>query len=759
VASLGLAVLAVVAPASPPVAHAAVGPKVVIIVGATHSATSKYRSYADQVYAEAIKYTPNVRRVYSPNATWSAVKSAVNGASIIVYLGHGNGWPSPYGNDAAYTTKDGFGLNATAGDGDSNVKYYGEPSIRQLTPAPNAVVLLFHLCYASGNSEPGNPEPTLAVARRRVDNYGAGFLRTSVRAVIADGHVWDHGYYIRALFTTRQTIDQVWRSAPNVHDNVLAYASSRTPGMTYQMDPDTPSGGYHRSIVGKMGLTTTQVTGAAYAATDSDPPSFVVPGAASVGIAAAPVYADRAAVDAGTPSGTLPFDARVRLDADLGPAPDGSRSFAVHTLDGATTGVMRGSSLVPRDSQGPRLWYADDGTGAFSPNGDGAQDAYTLSSTLSESAAWVLRIRDGATILAVAMGTGQTPTITWDGRHDGTPVADGTYTWDVRAADGWGNAPLLTEGQLRVDTLAPTLDGAGFTPMAAGSILTFSPNGDGYRDTMSVAVHANEPATIEANIRDGGGTAVADVGMLAPSGSASVTWDGRTTSGAYAADGVYSLEVLARDAAGNRSAPASIDVGLHKALKSVRAAAVTFWPNDHDGYSNLLPLSFDLLSSQTVTWRIVDASGSTVRTLMTDQPLASGTHTVNWNGKDATGAYLPRGLYRSVVTATDGTLTSTQTTPFYQEAFRISVSDTTPARRQTITVTIVSAEPLSKAPRLTVYQPGQAPRSLSMSLLSGRRYRVTLRLLTGSTGTLTLRAGGYDARNDYDASYLKLPLH
>ena len=55
--------------------------KVVIIVGATHSATTKYRGYADLAYAEAIKYTPNVVKVYSPNATWSKVKSATVGAS------------------------------------------------------------------------------------------------------------------------------------------------------------------------------------------------------------------------------------------------------------------------------------------------------------------------------------------------------------------------------------------------------------------------------------------------------------------------------------------------------------------------------------------------------------------------------------------------------------------------------------------------------------------------------------------------------
>ena len=188
--ALAFAAAGTFVPAAAPSAHAASGPKVAIIVGATHGTTSTYRTYANQVYAEAIKYTSNVVKVYSPNATWSAVKSAVNGASIVVYMGHGNGWPSPYIYDPDYTTKDGFGLNATAGDGDYNNKYYGEPSIRTLTPAPNAVVLLMHLCYASGNSEPGDADPTLTVAKQRVDNYAAAFLKTNARAVIADGHVW-----------------------------------------------------------------------------------------------------------------------------------------------------------------------------------------------------------------------------------------------------------------------------------------------------------------------------------------------------------------------------------------------------------------------------------------------------------------------------------------------------------------------------------------------------------------------------------------
>ncbi len=248
--------------------------KVVIIVGATHGATSDYRSKADQAYAEAKKYTPNVYKVYSPNATWSKVKSATVNASVVIYLGHGNGWPSPYPKDAAYTTKDGFGLNATAGNGDGNTKYYGEPYVSTLDLAPNAVILLHHLCYASGNSEPGNPAPTRSVAKQRVDNYGAGFLRAGASAVIADGHRGAVDY-LRALFTTDQRLVDLWRNQPNYHGNEFSFASTRTSGKTALMDPDTSTSGYYRSMVGNPNVTTTQVLSGA-PASPPPPPAYAV---------------------------------------------------------------------------------------------------------------------------------------------------------------------------------------------------------------------------------------------------------------------------------------------------------------------------------------------------------------------------------------------------------------------------------------------------------------------------------------------------
>ena len=131
-------------------------------------------------------YGASVVKIYSPNATWSKVKSQAQGANLLIYLGHGNGWPSPYKPYQPYT-KDGLGLNKSSGNGNSNLKYWGEYYVRNyLHLAPNAVVILNHACYTAGSSEPGRADPSKSTAIKRVDNYGAGFLRTGAKAVFAE---------------------------------------------------------------------------------------------------------------------------------------------------------------------------------------------------------------------------------------------------------------------------------------------------------------------------------------------------------------------------------------------------------------------------------------------------------------------------------------------------------------------------------------------------------------------------------------------
>ena len=186
IAALAIALAATATVARP--AQAAYAPRVVIVVGPTHGATADFLSHARDYARQARAYGAFVTTVFHPHATWQRVMAAAQGANVFIYLGHGNGWPSPYAPWQG-DTKDGLGLNPYDGASKSQVKYYGEDWIRaHLRFAPGAVVLFNRLCYASGDGEPGMANPSWSTAVKRVDNYASGFIDAGASTVIADGH-------------------------------------------------------------------------------------------------------------------------------------------------------------------------------------------------------------------------------------------------------------------------------------------------------------------------------------------------------------------------------------------------------------------------------------------------------------------------------------------------------------------------------------------------------------------------------------------
>jgi len=242
--------------ADPPETNAA-SIKVVIVVGPVGSKTEEYRDSARHYASIARGYGASVVEIYSPNATWTKVKSALQGANMLIYLGHGNGYPSPYGSFQKYT-KDGFGLNATAGNGNSNTKYWGEYYIdRDIQMAKNAVVLLNRLCYASGNSEWGAANPTKSTAIKRVDNYGAGFLRAGARVVFAEA-IGSISHQIRQLLGGKASMEGIFASHPDSTEVRDFYVmSTRTSWAKIHMDPPR-IGKYWRSVIGDLRMTATE---------------------------------------------------------------------------------------------------------------------------------------------------------------------------------------------------------------------------------------------------------------------------------------------------------------------------------------------------------------------------------------------------------------------------------------------------------------------------------------------------------------------
>ena len=270
---LGLQI-AVTAPAA-----AAVAPKVAIIVGPSGSLSATNLTWGRAAAAEARHYTSNVVTVFTPNATWARAKAAMNGASLVVYIGRGRGFPSPYSSRLAPATEDGLGLNPRAGHGNTAIRWVGESSIKTAHLAPAALVILSHLAYASGGGEVGHAAPTLSMARKRISNYGMGFLKAGATAVIAD-QMHSPATYIRGVFTKDVSVDAMWRVASGHHGHVKAFHSTRGTGYVGRTDTQTATTGFYRSIVGHVYTTTTAVRlGIAVQTAPPPPPPVVSAGA------------------------------------------------------------------------------------------------------------------------------------------------------------------------------------------------------------------------------------------------------------------------------------------------------------------------------------------------------------------------------------------------------------------------------------------------------------------------------------------------
>ncbi len=368
-ASLMIAGLVAPAVAAAPAPSGAV-PKVVVVVGPSGAATNRYRTEARAAASLARKYTPDVTEIYSPNATWPAVKKALQGASLVIYMGHGNGFPSRYRDSLYPPTQNGFGLNPSAGGNDATHQYFGEgPIATDVRLAKNAVVLLNHLCYASGNTEPGLAEGTLSMARQRVDNFAAGFVKAGAAAVIAEAYA-SPNHMVRTVLGSNRSIESAWRRAPSANGHAFAFESSRSSGYVAQMDPERTSSGFSRSIVLKKGLVSADVlrnargsrSNASAAPQESPDAAALTPSLAGTGIQIGiPTYQGSTAAG-GRINYRIPFkiadrddlpkklQASARWDlvepaVDLAPAPEAEPDRAVPEVVNPDFGVVTAERL------------------------------------------------------------------------------------------------------------------------------------------------------------------------------------------------------------------------------------------------------------------------------------------------------------------------------------------------------------------------------------------------------------------------------
>jgi flagellar hook assembly protein FlgD len=455
-----------------------------------------------------------VRRVFFPHATWENVLANIQDANLVVYMGHGYGFPSAYQDVLTESRQDGMGLNSFDGSGVNEYTYYGATRLREsVRLAPNAIVYLNHLCYSTGNGEPGMPIPELDIARQRVDNMASGWLSIGARAVFA--YTWWQKLNLpQALMTTDQTIDQMFMTRTDgpydgtpgafIGWNESRFDSERTPGATIHLDPH-PKLGYYRAVTGDMDMT--------------------------------------AAEFRSTSTGTL------------GPDPTGPPEITSLTASGGT-----GSSGVVAD---PPV--------SFHPNGDGLDEQLVLTHAVTRPATLDATVTNaaGAVVRTYSLwSTKGTTTSIWNGRSDaGAIVPDGRYTLTYVPHDASG----LVGDPVSVDALVLTAIKVG-TP----SVPTFfARDADALSKTVKLKVTVTQPAVVSWQILNGAGDIVRTVRPSSASIAQQIAyaWDGRTNSGSWAPDGWYRSVITATTDAGSYSQERRFYAGAFKATLSTNTPA------------------------------------------------------------------------------------------------------------------------------------------------------------------------------------------
>jgi hypothetical protein len=118
------------------------------------------------------------------------------------------------------------------------------------------------------------------------------------------------------------------------------------------------------------------------------------------------------------------------------------------------------------------------------------------------------------------------------------------------------------------------------------------------------------------------------------------------------------------------------------------------------------------------------------------------------------------GRYTYTVTSTDETLSATGRATAIADGFRVTPSDSTPARGQRITVSVTTAETLKSLPRLSVYQPGVAGYALTFTKTGSTSYRVTVTLKkAGSAGTVRFVVTGKDTAGRSNRATVLYAIH
>ena len=210
----------------------------------------------------------------------------------------------------------------------------------------------------------------------------------------------------------------------------------------------------------------------------------------------------------------------------------------------------------------------------FSPNGDTRRDTTVLTYALEQpqDVAVIVTNSRGTRVLGKRLGTALakgTHTWEWNGRTStGGRAPNGTYTVSIATTHRLPNAQVLrglASRPLELDTVLP-----GFARVSASTSTVF-PVADGYHDAMVLSMTLSEPVTrVQLRVYNPKGALVRVVASGARAmGTLSLSWNGRSATGAVLPAVAYTYQLEAFDRAGNErlTGKRPVNVSLKRLLK------------------------------------------------------------------------------------------------------------------------------------------------------------------------------------------------
>lgn len=220
----------------------------------------------------------------------------------------------------------------------------------------------------------------------------------------------------------------------------------------------------------------------------------------------------------------------------------------------------------------------------------------------------------------------------WNGTDDaGSVCADGTYTASLYAAAANGTSSTVSSNPVVLDSTAPSVS-------ARAEYTLFSPDGDGNRDVLPVAVQSSDEAHWEGTVRAEDGTVVKTFGWQGT--VPEFSWDGTDNAGNIVPDGRYSLSISASDAAGNSAGTSVTDIVVDNrpAQAFITKELEAISPNG-DGFKDTQRFAVHAtLNEGIAAWKfaLVDERGTEVRA-WTQNDSAEIPQSIVWDGRSTGG--------------------------------------------------------------------------------------------------------------------------